>query len=101
MVVAVAPYLHGLAVSYLDKAVEEVLSHEHAVALPLVAGAREPVFAAACVIEDERHIAELADVLARRPGPVLSSEGAAASVRETELAKGSVSARDKPKWLRA
>lgn len=88
VVVAVAPYLHGLAVSYLDSAVDRVLSHEHAIALPLVAGAREPVFAAACVIQDERHIAELADVLARPPGPVVSGEVAAAAVGETELARG-------------
>ena len=38
-----------------------VLSHEHAVALPLVAGAREPVWAAACVVEDEQRIATLAE----------------------------------------
>ena len=87
-IVAVAPYLHGLPVPYLDKAVDKVLSHEHAVALPLVAGAREPVFAATCVIEDERRIAELADVLAKRPAPALSPEDAAAAVRETELAQG-------------
>ena len=61
VVVAVAPLLHGLPVSILDTAVDRVLSHELAIALPLVAGAREPVWAAACVIEDERHIAELAD----------------------------------------
>jgi AAA domain len=88
VVVAVAPYLHGLAVSYLDAAVDAVLSHELAIALPLVAGAREPVFAAACVLEDERCIAELASALAARPGPALSAEGADAALRETERAKG-------------
>ena len=51
---------HGLPVSYLDDAVAKVLSHEATVALPRVAGGREPVWAAACVIEDERHIAALA-----------------------------------------
>ena len=40
VVVAVAPHLHGLPVSYLDGAVETVLSHEHAVALPR--GGRRP-----------------------------------------------------------
>jgi conjugative relaxase-like TrwC/TraI family protein len=88
VVVAVAPYLHGLAVSYLDEAVDKVLSHELAMALPLVTGAREPVFAAACVIEDERRTAELADLLAARAGPALSHEDAAAAVRETELSRG-------------
>jgi hypothetical protein len=35
----------------------------------MVAGTREPVWAAACVVEDERHIAELADALSERTGP--------------------------------
>ena len=69
VVVAVAPHLHGLPVSVLDRAVEAVLSHDNALALPMVAGAREPVWAAACVVEDERHIAELADALSVRTGP--------------------------------
>jgi AAA domain len=88
VVVAVAPHLHGLPVSLLDKAVDNVVSHELAIALPLIAGAREPVFAAACVIEDERHIADLADALTKRPGPALSDEDAAAAVGQTELARG-------------
>ena len=57
-VVAVAPLLHGLPVSMLDTALHKVLSDERAVALPLVAGARGPVWAAACVLEDRRHVAE-------------------------------------------
>ena len=69
VVVAVAPHLHGLPVSYLDRAVEAVLSHEHAVALPRVAGAREPVWAAACVVEDERHIAETGRCPQRKDRP--------------------------------
>ena len=87
-VVAVAPYLHGLPVSVLDEAVEQVLCHEKAIALPLVRGAREPVFAATCVLEDERRIASLADVLAEREGPSISHEDAAAAVRQTELSGG-------------
>ena len=85
VVVAVAPYLHGLPVSYLDEAVETVLSHEHAVALPLVAGAREPVFAAACVIEDEAVSPSWPTLGPGRPGP---QPGAAAAVRQTELSGG-------------
>ncbi len=46
VVVAVAPLLHGLPVSMLDTAVQKVLSDERAVALPAVAGARGPVWAA-------------------------------------------------------
>ena len=64
-VVAVAPLLHGLPVSMLDTAVERVLSDERAVALPAVAGARGPVWSAACVLEDERRVAELADLAGR------------------------------------
>ncbi len=69
VIVAVAPYLHGLPVSVLDAAMDSVLSHERAVPLPPVAGAREPVWSAACVLEDERRIAELADALTQREGP--------------------------------
>ncbi len=88
VVVAVAPCLHGLPVSILDEAVEQVLSYEKAIALPLVRGALEPVFAATCVIEDERRIASLADVLAQREGPSISPEDAAAAVGQTELSGG-------------
>ena len=88
VVVAVAPHLHGLPVSFLDSAVDKVLTHESAIALPLVSRAREPVWAAACVVEDERRIADLAHILAERPGPALSPEEAAAAVRRTELARG-------------
>ena len=69
VIVAVAPHLHGLPVSFLDSAVDKVLTHEDAIALPLVSRAREPVWAAACVVEDERRIADLARRLAERPGP--------------------------------
>lgn len=88
VVVAVVPYLFGLSVSALDEAVERVLSHDLAVELPAVAGAREPVWAAACVLEDEARIAELAEKLARRRGPAVSPEDAAAAVLQTELARG-------------
>ena len=85
IVVAVAPMLHGLPVSVLDDAVDRVLSHEGAVALPLVTGAREPVWAAACVVEDERRIASLADVLAEREGPRVDRQTAFLAVRQLEL----------------
>jgi conjugative relaxase-like TrwC/TraI family protein len=89
VIVAVAPHLHGLPVSALDETVGRVLSHEHAIALPLVAGARELVFSAACVVEDERRIASLADVLVDRAGPSLSPEVAAAAVLKVEVSRGS------------
>jgi hypothetical protein len=88
VIVAVAPHLHGLPVSFLDNAVDKVLAHEDAIALPLVSRAREPVWAAACVVEDERRIADLADTLAERAGPAVSYEEAAAAIRRTELARG-------------
>ena len=68
VIVAVAPHLHGLPVSVLDSAVRRCFPTSGPCALPLVAGAREPVWAAACVLEDERRIAELADLLAERTG---------------------------------
>ena len=74
-VVAVAPLLHGLPVSMLGTAVQKVLSDERAVALPPVAGAREPVWAAACVLEDERRVAELADQLVARRSPAVPDRG--------------------------
>jgi ATP-dependent exoDNAse (exonuclease V) alpha subunit len=72
----------------LDRAVDRVLSHEQAIALPLVTGAREPVWAAACVVEDERRIAALADVLAEREGPRVDRQGAFLAVRQLELSRG-------------
>ena len=42
VLMAVAPHLHGLPVSILDTAVQKVLSNERAIALPAVAGARQP-----------------------------------------------------------
>ena len=88
VIVAVAPYLHGLPVSVLDTAVDSVLSHELAVPLPPVAGAREPVWSAACVLEDERRIAELADVLTQREGPRVDESAAVAAIRQIELSRG-------------
>jgi hypothetical protein len=88
VIVAVAPMLHGLPVSSLDRAVDGVLSHQHAVAMPLVTGAREPVWAAACVVEDEQRIAALADVVTEREGPRVDRQGAFLAVRQLELSRG-------------
>jgi conjugative relaxase-like TrwC/TraI family protein len=88
VIVAVAPQLHGLPVSVLDGAIERVLSHESAVPLPRVAGAREPVWSAACVLEDERRIAELADVLTQREGPWVDESAADSAIRQIELCRG-------------
>ena len=88
VIVAVAPYLHGLPVSVLGTAVDSVLSHESAVQLRPVAGAREPVWSAACVLEDERRIAELADVLTQREGPRVDESAAVSAIRQVELSRG-------------
>ena len=66
VIVAVAPHLHGLPVPVLDAAVEAVLAHPDAVGLPAVTGAREAVWAAACVLADEHRIAALAETLVGR-----------------------------------
>ncbi len=68
VIVAVAAHLHGLPVSVLDQAVEVVLAHTQAIRLPAVVGAREAVWAAACVLADEQRIAELAEAMAGRAG---------------------------------
>ena len=47
----------GLPVQRFETAVDRVLSHQLAVPLPAVAGAREPAWSAAFVLEDERRIA--------------------------------------------
>ena len=88
VIVAVAPYLHGLPVPLLGTAVDSVLSHQLAVPLPAVAGAREPVWSAACVLENERRIAELADVLTQRDGPRVDESAAVAALRHVELSRG-------------
>jgi hypothetical protein len=87
-VVAVAPLLHGLPVSLLDGAVRKVLSDERAVALPAVVGARGAVWAAACVLDDERRVAELADRLVDRRSPSVPAEVANSAVLQTELDRG-------------
>jgi hypothetical protein len=51
-------------------------------------GAREPVGAAACVLEDEARIATLAERLAGRAGPAIGPEQAADAVRQAELSGG-------------
>ncbi len=89
-VVAVAPLLHGLPVSMLDNAVQKVISDERAVALPPIVGARGPVWATACVLEDEQRVAELADKLAERSAPPVPPQMANKAVRgsQTELGRG-------------
>ena len=72
----------------LDSAVQGVLTDELAVALPLVAGARGPVWSAACVLEDERRVAELADWLVERRSSAVPAKVAAEAVLGTELARG-------------
>ena len=87
-VVAVAPLLHGLPVSMLDAAVHKVLSDQRAVALPAVAGAREPVWSAASVLENERRVAELADQLVEGRSPGVADLVANKAVLQTELGRG-------------
>ena len=97
-VVAVAPLLHGLPVSILDTAVQKVLSDERAVALPAVVGARGPVWAAACVLEDERRVAELADLLVERRSPAVRPSWRGNAVPGQSWPEAPVSMRDKAKW---
>ncbi len=66
VIVALAPHLHGLPLETLDPAVDAVLAHGDAVRLPAVRGAKEAVWAAACVLADEQTITQLAETLATR-----------------------------------
>ncbi|MGD0595859.1 MAG: MobF family relaxase, partial [Acidimicrobiales bacterium] len=84
VIMAVAPHLHGLPLSVLDEAVGTVLAHDEAVALPAVAGCREQVWAARCVLADEQRIAELAERLTGDEGPRVSEQNALAAVAELE-----------------
>ncbi len=88
VMIAAAPLLHGLPVSFLDEAVDRVLGHELAVALPPVAGAGEAVWAAASVVADERRIAELAERLTTPGAPGVDREAAAGAVSRFETAVG-------------
>ena len=71
VVVAAAPLFDGLPLSMLGTAVQKLLSDERAVSLPVVVGARGPAWSAACVLEDERRVAELADQLVERRAPAV------------------------------
>jgi len=84
VIVAVAPHLHSLPLSVLDEAVETVLAHYDAGALPAVAGCREPVWAARCVLADEQRITELAERLTGDEGPKVSEQAALEAVAELE-----------------
>ena len=74
-----------------------MLAHEDAIALPLISRAREPVWAAACVVEDERRITDLA--LAWRSGPARGQPPGSSCGRPSRRAcqRVSVSPRDRPK----
>ena len=87
VIVAVAPHLHGLPLPVLDDAVEAVLAHRDAVRLLVVTGAREAVWAAACVLADEERIAAVADRLAGRDAASGSGGG---GVRRRQRGGGAV-----------
>jgi len=67
VIVAVAPRLHGLPVSELDRVVDAVLAAQDCVPLIGVAGARTQTYATAGVLAAEAHIAAMAAELAARP----------------------------------
>ena len=46
------------------------------------------MWAAACVVEDERRIASLADVLAEREGQSVDRQAAFLAIRQLELSRG-------------
>ncbi|MDQ2726481.1 MAG: hypothetical protein M3Y91_01130 [Actinomycetota bacterium] len=84
MVIAVASHLQGLPLSALGPAVDTVLAHPDAIALPVVGGTREEVWAVGCVLADEERIASLADALSTGHGPAVSDEAAACAAAGLE-----------------
>jgi conjugative relaxase-like TrwC/TraI family protein len=84
VIIAAAPHLHGLSLSVLDQAVETVLAHSYAVALPVVTGSREPVWTARCVLADEERIATLAEALTGDEGPKVEEQAALDAVTRLE-----------------
>jgi conjugative relaxase-like TrwC/TraI family protein len=84
VIIAAAPHLHGLPVSVLDQAVENVLAHGDAVALPTVLGSREQVWTARCVIADEERIATVAESLTGDEGPKVEEQAALGAVARLE-----------------
>jgi conjugative relaxase-like TrwC/TraI family protein len=93
VIIAAAPHLHGLPVFVLDQAVDAVLAHGDAVALPVVTGSREQVWTARCVLADEERIATLAESLTGHGGPRVEEQAALdAVVRLEERLSASLSA---------
>ena len=85
LIVAVAPYLHGLPVTELDNLVDQVVRDRRCVPLIGVAGARERVWAPACVLAHEHHVAALAEQLAHREGaPRVSGPAAHTAITNIE-----------------
>jgi len=77
----------------LDQAVDAVLAHGDAVALPVVTGSREQVWTARCVLADEERIATLAESLTGHGGPRVEEQAALdAVVRLEERLSASLSA---------
>jgi len=84
VIIAAAPHLHGLPVSVLDQALDAVLAHGDAVALPVVTGSREQVWTARCVLADEERIATLAESLTGEEGPKIEEQAALDAVARLE-----------------
>jgi hypothetical protein len=88
VIIAAAPHLHGLPVSVLDQAVDAVLAHGDAVALPVVTGSREQVWTARCVLADEERIATVAESLTGEEGPKIEEQAALDAVAGLEESLG-------------
>jgi conjugative relaxase-like TrwC/TraI family protein len=88
VIIVAAPHLHGLPVSVLDQAVENVLAHNDAVGMPSVTGSREQVWTARCVLADEERIASLAEALTGDDGPKVEDQTALDAVTRLEECLG-------------
>jgi len=84
VIVAVAPRLHGLPVSELDRVVDAVLAAEDCIPLIGVAGARTQTYATAGVLAAEAHISALAAELASRPAARIDVGAARRAIASAE-----------------
>jgi conjugative relaxase-like TrwC/TraI family protein len=88
VIVAVAPQLHGLPVSELDRVVDAVIADAGCVPLIGVAGARTQPYATAAVLAAEERVAELAETLVAQPAPRIPAEAAQEAVAAVEARVG-------------
>jgi conjugative relaxase-like TrwC/TraI family protein len=88
VILTVAPTLHGLPLSELDRVVNAVIADAGCVPLIGVAGARTQAYATGAVLAAEAHVARLAERLAGQTAPHVAPEAAVAALGRAEERMG-------------